>query len=104
MMSAAKNTSASSALLPEKGLDNRPGQNNCFLNVCIQALWHLGAFRSQFLSSKAHIHNETSCIYCVLQVYPHHFYFLFLPFSHKHKKRQQSRAETICLYLFSERK
>ena len=28
-----------------KGLLNRTGENNCFLNVTIQALWHLGAFR-----------------------------------------------------------
>lgn len=55
-------------MLPEKGLENRPGQNNCFLNVCIQALWHLGAFRSQFLTSKDHVHKENSCIYCALKV------------------------------------
>jgi hypothetical protein len=28
-----------------KGLQNLDGENNCFLNVTIQALWHLGPFR-----------------------------------------------------------
>jgi hypothetical protein len=30
-----------------KGLRNQVGQNNCFLNAVIQALWHLGPFRMQ---------------------------------------------------------
>lgn len=54
---------------PDKGLLNRPGQNNCFLNVCIQALWHLDSFRSKFLSSGSHVHNGASCIYCALKVH-----------------------------------
>jgi hypothetical protein len=29
-----------------KGLKNAAGENNCFLNVTIQALWHLGPFRA----------------------------------------------------------
>lgn len=29
-----------------KGLQNEAGHNNCFLNVTIQALWHLGPFRA----------------------------------------------------------
>ena len=28
-----------------KGLSNNVGENNCFLNVAIQTLWHLGPFR-----------------------------------------------------------
>jgi hypothetical protein len=28
-----------------RGLQNGIGENNCFLNVTIQALWHLGPFR-----------------------------------------------------------
>jgi hypothetical protein len=28
-----------------RGLANQTGENNCFLNVTIQALWHLGPFR-----------------------------------------------------------
>ncbi len=30
-----------------KGLLNGIGENNCFLNVTIQALWHLGPFRAE---------------------------------------------------------
>ena len=32
----------------EKGLENRVGENNCFLNVVIQSLWHLRSFREYF--------------------------------------------------------
>ena len=28
-----------------KGIHNEVGANNCFLNVCVQALWHLKPFR-----------------------------------------------------------
>ncbi|CAN0420800.1 unnamed protein product, partial [Ectocarpus sp. 8 AP-2014] len=31
-----------------RGLVNATGQNNCFLNVVVQSLWHLEAFRAQF--------------------------------------------------------
>ena len=30
-----------------RGLANSAGQNNCFLNVTVQALWHLGPFRTE---------------------------------------------------------
>jgi hypothetical protein len=30
-----------------KGLSNEVGENNCFLNVAIQTLWHLGPFRCE---------------------------------------------------------
>ena len=33
-----------------KGLQNDLGKNNCFLNVVIQSLWHLAAFRNTFLN------------------------------------------------------
>lgn len=33
------------------GLTNKTGQNNCFLNVVVQSLWHLDAFREGFGSS-----------------------------------------------------
>lgn len=32
-----------------RGLSNGPGENNCFLNATIQALWHLGPFRVELL-------------------------------------------------------
>jgi hypothetical protein len=31
------------------GLENRAGENNCFLNATIQALWHLNLFREMVL-------------------------------------------------------
>ena len=40
-----------------KGLRNREGENNCFLNVCIQALWHLDAFRVPMATSE-HQHHR----------------------------------------------
>lgn len=33
------------------GLTNNTGQNNCFLNVVVQSLWHLDAFREGFCGS-----------------------------------------------------
>jgi hypothetical protein len=33
-----------------RGLKNEIGENNCFLNVTIQALWHLGPFRAHLTS------------------------------------------------------
>ena len=33
-----------------RGLNNAAGENNCFLNVTIQALWHLGPFRTQLIA------------------------------------------------------
>ena len=32
------------------GLQNDPGEYNCFLNVIVQCLWHCTAFREAFLS------------------------------------------------------
>lgn len=28
-----------------RGLDNNPGENNCFLNAVVQTLWHVAPFR-----------------------------------------------------------
>ena len=33
-----------------RGLSNDSGLNNCFLNVVIQALWHLRTFRTALLA------------------------------------------------------
>lgn len=38
---------AASVVLP-LGLSNRTGQNHCFLNVVVQSLWSLSAFRDRF--------------------------------------------------------
>jgi hypothetical protein len=42
-----KNQAAFQQTENHKGLTNQTGENNCFLNVTIQALWHLGPFRCQ---------------------------------------------------------
>lgn len=46
-----------------KGLSNHVGENNCFLNVAIQTLWHLGPFRyemQKLISSKNKASNGSS--------------------------------------------
>lgn len=40
---------SNSSTLIHRGLSNESGENNCFLNVTIQALWHLGPFRIELL-------------------------------------------------------
>ena len=44
-----------------KGMQNR-GENNCFLNVCIQSLWHLASFRNNFLCQAPHNHTERELV------------------------------------------
>lgn len=58
----------------EKGLVNSFGQNNCFLNVVIQSLWHLAPFREKFNSWETHTHDsagitEDKCVHCSLKVF-----------------------------------
>ena len=63
--------SASLPSIPAKGLMNSQGDNNCFLNVVIQSLWHVDAFREHILSRDAlvgHKCSKASCILCALQV------------------------------------
>ncbi|KAI5055394.1 hypothetical protein GOP47_0028915 [Adiantum capillus-veneris] len=52
-----------------KGLQNEIGQYNCFLNVVIQSLWHLGRFREEILaiSSIHHMHMGDPCVVCALR-------------------------------------
>jgi hypothetical protein len=45
-----------------RGLENKAGENNCFLNVTIQALWHLGPFR---LKLKKLINNYQANIHFI---------------------------------------
>ena len=57
----------------EKGLANGFGQNNCFLNVVIQSLWHLSPFREKFSSWETHTHDQvdndaSKCVHCSLKV------------------------------------
>ena len=51
-----------------KGLYNRVGLNNCFLNVVIQSLWHIDHFRERFISlDYTHVHRATPCLFCALR-------------------------------------
>ena len=50
-----------------KKIENRPGQNNCFLNVVIQSLWHLPNLQNSISSIKQHYHSKF-CISCSLKV------------------------------------
>lgn len=45
-----------------RGLENKHGKNNCYLNVVIQALWHLLSFRINFISHKNHRHSDKELI------------------------------------------
>jgi hypothetical protein len=57
-----------SSFYTEKGLVNA-GQNNCFLNVVIQAFWNIQAFwvRFKFTDETRHLHNKESCVFCPLK-------------------------------------
>lgn len=48
--SAAQHRTAFEVTSLHRGLKNETGENNCFLNVTIQALWHLGPFRAHLTS------------------------------------------------------
>ncbi|OQR99160.1 inactive ubiquitin carboxyl-terminal hydrolase [Thraustotheca clavata] len=52
-----------------KGLTNYFGQNNCFLNVVIQSLWHLDSFRVLIRTlDHSTLHNiNQSCVLCELK-------------------------------------
>jgi len=62
-----------------KGLKNGLGENNCFLNVVIQSLWHLKAFRTRFMEYQKHSHEdstqEESCPFCALKIIFMHYQF-----------------------------
>ena len=62
-----------------KGLENQTGQNNCFLNTVLQALWHCPSFKENFISAgKEHKCSEgldvdpqfadlpTTCLFCAI--------------------------------------
>uniref|UniRef100_A0A7S1N1E2 USP domain-containing protein n=1 Tax=Eutreptiella gymnastica TaxID=73025 RepID=A0A7S1N1E2_9EUGL len=56
------------AVRGEKGLLNEAGANNCFLNVVLQALWHLDQFRQGLLG--VHVHQccgADHCLLCAMQ-------------------------------------
>jgi hypothetical protein len=53
-----------------KGLENKEGQNNCFLNVGIQSLWHLEPFHRAFVQLSQHAPHPAGdpCVFCALKV------------------------------------
>ncbi|KAH3744225.1 ubiquitin specific protease 54 [Pelomyxa schiedti] len=59
--------SNSDIMTPDKGLTNPSGENNCFVNVVLQALLHLRPFASAFQSVTNHTHSATGCVFCALQ-------------------------------------
>jgi hypothetical protein len=63
-------------MFSEKGLQNMFGENNCFLNVVIQALWHLRHFRDKFVAAESHKHvGDHPCVFCALKDIFVHFQF-----------------------------
>jgi len=50
-----------------RGLENKVGQHNCFLNVVLQSLWHVQDFRQKMLEVTEH-NCSTNCIFCALRV------------------------------------
>jgi len=57
-----------------KGLENRKGEHNCFLNVVIQIMWHCEPFRNLFkkIHKDEHDHSrlpggEEACVFCSLR-------------------------------------
>mmetsp|Transcript_26589 Transcript_26589/g.92424 ORF Transcript_26589/g.92424 Transcript_26589/m.92424 type:complete len:220 (-) Transcript_26589:62-721(-) len=55
----------------DKGLRNLKGENNCFVNVCIQALWHLDSMRERVVNLSGHPphfdSDADSCMFCALR-------------------------------------
>eukprot|EP00434_Breviolum_minutum_P017486 symbB.v1.2.015433.t2/scaffold1121.1/size137196/1 len=62
--------SISNSAIRKLGLENKRGSNHCFLNVVIQALWNLQAFRTRLLAEPhGHANRSTChmCCYCELK-------------------------------------
>ena len=56
-----------SVVMPNKGLINNPGENNCFLNAAVQILWHLNVSRRSFRVLQGHACLQEACIFCALK-------------------------------------
>ena len=63
-----REVSSSPVLSEDKGLSNRAGENNCFLNVTIQSLWHLKPFRDYFESQTVSHKPDCHCVHCALAI------------------------------------
>jgi hypothetical protein len=64
------------SMITGRGLKNL-GENNCFLNVVIQALWQLQGSRYKFCQTENHNHNKqpNACVFCALKVIFTHMEF-----------------------------
>ncbi|XP_052768343.1 uncharacterized protein LOC128208776 isoform X2 [Mya arenaria] len=51
-----------------KGLQNAPGENNCFMNSAVQVFWHIDVFRRSYRRLTGHLCMGHSCIFCALKV------------------------------------
>ncbi|XP_019848851.1 PREDICTED: uncharacterized protein LOC100633619 isoform X1 [Amphimedon queenslandica] len=58
----------SESIVINRGLRNRPGENNCFLNAAVQVLWHVDVFRRSFRQIEEHKCVGETCIFCALKV------------------------------------
>src|SRR5437588_149793 len=59
---------ANAELVVHRGLDNPMFAHNCFLNVVLQGLWHLAAFRAALKDAPQHQHkHDTPCMTCSLR-------------------------------------
>ncbi|OQR90621.1 inactive ubiquitin carboxyl-terminal hydrolase 53-like isoform X2 [Achlya hypogyna] len=64
---AATDASPTASPLADKGLRNDTGENNCFLNVVVQNLYHLEKFRAAFRQIRSHdCRGEGRCVLCAL--------------------------------------
>lgn len=52
------------SLLKPIGLRNEPGEENCFLNTALQALWHLTSFREAILEWQTDCNKLCCCLVC----------------------------------------
>ncbi len=65
---ASSSTTAPQYLEQPLGLSNRVGENNCFLNVCIQSLYYLPPFRAALAEASSRKHRcPPDCVLCGLQ-------------------------------------
>lgn len=61
-------SSALAEAVVHKGLDNPREAHNCFVNVVLQGLWHLAAFRHALLNAPSHTHTDgRACMTCALR-------------------------------------
>lgn len=61
-------SSALAEAVVHKGLDNPREAHNCFVNVVLQGLWHLAAFRHALLGAPPHMHTDgRACMTCALR-------------------------------------